>query len=105
MEIIRRLKPGTVGFVGMGNISAAFYENVQKGLPGVTLINATDLVDEVRMVKSEEQLKLHRDAASMHEMSYEVAKKAIRPGRTVTEIIHEIRLAQMEAGSEEQQMH
>jgi Xaa-Pro aminopeptidase len=104
VEIIRRLKPGTVGFVGMGNISAAFYENVQKGLPGVTLVNASDLVDEVRMVKSEEELKLHRDAAYMHEMSYAVAKKAIRPGRTVTEIILEIRLAQMEAGSEEQQI-
>ena len=104
VEVIGRLKPRTVGFVGMGNISAAFYENVKKGLQGVTLVNASDLVDEVRMVKSEEELTLMRDAAYMHEMSYAVAKKAVRPGRTVTEVILEIRQAQMAAGSEEQQI-
>jgi Xaa-Pro aminopeptidase len=104
VEVIGRLKPKTVGFVGMGNISAAFHENVIKGLPGVNFVNATDLVDEVRMVKSEEELKLHREAAYMHEMSYEVAKKAIRPGRTVSEVITEIRFAQISAGSEEQQI-
>ena len=37
-------------------------------------------------------------------MSYEVAKKAIRPGRTVAEVIAEIRHAQVLAGSEEQQI-
>ncbi len=31
---------------GWGNMSAALYENVKKGLPGVEFINATDLVDE-----------------------------------------------------------
>ena len=97
-------KPRKVGFVGMGNMSAALYENVMKGLPGVEFVNATDLVDELRMVKSEEELALHREAAYMHEMSYEVAKEAIEPGRTVEEVILDIRIAQMEAGSEEQQV-
>ena len=71
---------------------------------GVEVINATDLVDEIRMVKSEEELTLHREAAYMHEMSYAVAKKAIRPGRTLSEVIMEIRFAQIAAGSEEQQI-
>ena len=55
------------------------------------------------MVKSEEELKLHREAAYLHEMSYNLAKKAIRPGRTVAEVMAEIRHAQLLAGSEEQQ--
>ncbi len=97
-------KPRKVGFVGMGNMSAALYANVMKGLPGVEFINATDLVDELRMVKSEEELTLHREAAYMHEMSFEVAKEAIEPGRTIEEVIQEIRFAQMEYGSEEQQV-
>ncbi len=97
-------KPRKVGFVGMGNMSAALCENVKKGLPGVEFINATDLVDELRMVKSEEELALHREAAYMHEMSYEIAKESIEPGRTIEEVILDIRIAQMEAGSEEQQV-
>jgi Xaa-Pro aminopeptidase len=104
VEVIMRTKPKTVGLVGMGNMSAALCENVKKGLKGVNIINATDLVDEVRMVKSEEELMLHREAAYMHEMSYEVAKKAIRPGRTVSEVLAEVRFAQISAGSEEQQI-
>lgn len=105
VEVIKRRKPATVGLVGLGNMSAALYENLKKGLQGVNVVNATDLVDEVRMVKSEEEIKLHRDAAYLHEMSLEVAKKAIRPGRTVSEVAEEIRHAQVLAGSEEQQIN
>lgn len=105
VEVIKRKKPNTVGLVGLGNMSAALYENLKKGLQGVNVINATDLVDEVRMVKSEEEIKLHREAAYLHEMSYDVAKKAIRPGRTVGEVVEEIRHAQVLAGSEEQQIN
>lgn len=97
-------KPRKVGFVGMGNMSAALYANIMKGLPGVEFVNATDLVDELRMVKSEEELALHREAAYMHEQSYEVALESICPGRTIEEVILDIRIAQMEAGSEEQQV-
>lgn len=104
VEYMLRKKPRKVGLVGLGNMSAALYENIKKGLAGVEVVNATDLVDEVRMVKSEEELMLHREAAYMHEMSYEVAKEAILVGRAVDEIMREIRFAQMEAGSEEQQM-
>ena len=104
VEVIKRKKPNTVGLVGLGNMSAALYENLRRGLQGVNVINATDLVDEVRMVKSEEEIKLHRDAAYLHEMSLGVAKKAIRPGRTVGEVAEEIRHAQVFAGSEEQQI-
>lgn len=103
-EVIMRKKPKTIGLVGMGNMSAAFYENLRKRLPDVSMINATDLVDKVRMIKSEEELQLHREAAYLHEMSYEIAKKAIRPGRIVSEVIAEIRYAQILAGSEEQQI-
>ncbi len=104
VEFMLRKKPRKVGLVGLGNMSAALYENVKKGLKGVEVVNATDLVDELRMVKSEEELLLHREAAYMHEMSYEVAKEAIEPGRTIEEVMQEIRFAQMEAGSEEQQV-
>ena len=105
VEVIKRRKPNAVGLVGLGNMSAALYENLKKGLQGVDVVNATDLVDEVRMVKSEEEIKLHREAAYLHEMSYEVAKKAIRPGRSVGEVMEEIRHAQVLAGSEEQQIN
>lgn len=105
VEVIKRKKPGTVGLVGLGNMNAALYENLQKGLQGVKVVNATDLVDQVRMVKSEEELKLHRDAAYMHDMSWQQAKQVIRPGRLMADVIAELRYAQILAGSEEQQIN
>lgn len=104
VEIILKKKPRKVGLVGLGNMSAALYENLKEGLKGIEVINATGLVDEVRMVKSEEELNLHREAAYMHEMSYKIAKQAVRPGRTVTEVMQTIQFAQIEAASEEQQI-
>ena len=103
-EVIMRRKPKTIGLIGMGNMSAAFYDNLRKGLSDVSIVNATDLVDKVRMIKSEEELQLHKEAAYLHEMSYAIVKKAIRPGRTASEVIAEIRHAQILAGSEEQQI-
>jgi len=103
-EVIMRTKPRSVGLVGMGNMSASFYEHLQKGLPGVNITNATEMVDSIRMVKSEEELQLHRQAAYMHARSYELAKKAIQPGKTIFEIQSEIRIAQILEGSEEQQL-
>ena len=104
VEVILKKKPRSVGLVGLGNMSAALCENLREGLKGIEVVNATDLVDEVRMIKSEEELNLHREAAYLHEMSYAVAKEAVRPGRTVTEVMQEIQFAQMEAASEEQQI-
>jgi Xaa-Pro aminopeptidase len=103
-EVILRKKPRTVGLVGLGNMSGALYLNLLKGLQGVNIVNASDLVDEVRMVKSEEELRLHRESAYLHEMGYVVAKRAIRPGRTAGEAMEEIAHAQALAGSEEQQI-
>jgi Xaa-Pro aminopeptidase len=104
VEVMMRKKPKTVGLVGLGNMSGALYANLLKGLQGVNVVNASDLVDEVRMVKSEEELRLHRDSAYLHEMGYAVAKRAIRPGRCAGEAMEEIRHAQAMAGSEEQQI-
>jgi|GEM_PF-633657 len=104
VDVIMRKKPKTVGLVGLGNMSAAMYENLVKGLPGVAIVNATDLVDEVRMIKSEEELKLVRDAAYIHEIGYDVAKNVIRPGVTAAEVFEEVRHAQVMAGSEVQQL-
>jgi Xaa-Pro aminopeptidase len=103
-EVMMRKKPKTVGLVGLGNMSGALYANLLKELQGVNIVNASDLVDEVRMVKSEEELRLHRESAYLHEMGYAVAKRAIRPGRTAGEAMEEIRHAQVLAGSEEQQI-
>ena len=103
-EVMKRTKPQTVGLVGLGNMSAALYENLKKNMPGVNFVNATELVDEVRIVKSKEELKLLHAAARMHEKSWKLAKDIIKTGVTVHYLMEEIRHDQVLQGSEEQQI-
>ncbi len=103
-EVIKRGKAKTVGLVGLGNMSGALHSNLVKRLQGVNIVNASDLVDSVRMVKSEEELKLLRDAAYLHELGYRVAREVIRPGVTASRAIEEIRHLLVLEGSEEQQI-
>jgi Xaa-Pro aminopeptidase len=104
VEVIMRKKPKAVGIVGLGNMSGALHSNLVKGLQGVNVVNASDLVDSVRMVKSEEELKFLRDAAYLHEIGYAIAKEVIEPGVTAGEALEEIRHALVLEGSEEQQI-
>jgi Xaa-Pro aminopeptidase len=104
VEVIARRKAKTVGVVGLGNMSGALHSNLVKGLQGVNVVNASDLVDSVRMVKSEEELRLLRDAAYLHELGYAVARDVIKPGVTASEVLEEIRHAFVAQGSEEQQI-
>ena len=103
-DVIGRSKHHTVGLVGLGSMSAALYETLKKELPSSDIVNASSLIDEVRMMKSEEEMKLLVETAELHERSYQVAKKAIRLGRTALEAIHEVRTQQILEGSEEQQL-
>ena len=103
-DLLVKERVRSVGLVALGSMSAALYENIKKDLSGVSFSNATSLVDEVKMVKSEEELKLLKDAADMHVLSYETAKKAIRPGRSAVEVLQEIRTEQVLQRSEEQQI-
>lgn len=94
----------TVGFVGLGNISAALSEYIRKELPDARFVNASSLVDDVKTIKSEEEQKLLKVSAQMHARSYDLAKKAIRPGCSAIEVIQEIRTDQLMQGGEDGQV-
>ena len=104
VNVMKKTNPKKVGFVGLGNMSAALFDNIQKNLANVEFVNATELVDELRMVKSEEELKLLHAAARMHENDWKLAKQIIKTGATVSEVFETIRHAEVLQGSEEQQL-
>ncbi len=103
-KVMKKTDPKKIGLVGLGNMSAALYENLKKNLPHVEFVNATELVDELRIVKSEEELKLLHAAARMHEIDWNLAKEIIKTGATVSEVFETIRHGQVLQGSEEQQI-
>ncbi len=105
-EVIKQSKESNavIGLVGVGYMSGALTESVRSELPSAKIYDASDIVDEVKMIKSEEEIKLIKQCADMHVVGLNVAKKAVRVGRTAREVIQDVRAAQDLMGSEDQEM-
>lgn len=100
--VLRARKKARVGILGKGGMSAAFYEYLVKNLAGHSVVEAADLVDPIKAVKSDEEQDLIRKTAALQDQAVEYAKQAIRPGRKDFEVIAEIIHYVTDLGSEEQ---
>lgn len=102
VETLKAKKKGKIGLVGKGSMSAMFYESILKNLPEATFIDATDLVDRIKAIKSDEEIALIKKTTALQDEAMEYAKKVIRPGRRDFEIVADIVHKVTELGSEEQ---
>ncbi len=102
VQVLGGKKKAKIGILGKGTMSAAFYEYLLKNLPGSTFVDAADLVDPIKAIKSDEEIDLIRKTAALQDQAMEHAKKAIRPGRRDFEIIADIVHRVTDLGSEEQ---
>ena len=101
-EILGNKKKAKIGIVGKGTMSAAFYEYLLKSLPESSFVDAADIVDQIKAIKSDEEINLIRKTAALEDKAIEYAKKAIRPGRRDFEILADIIHYTTDLGSEEQ---
>ncbi len=95
-------KRARIGIVGKGTMSAAFYDYLVKQLPGSTFIEAADLVDSIKAIKSDEEIGLIERTSALQDQAIEYAKRAIKPGRRDFEMIADIIHHVTGLGSEEQ---
>lgn len=102
VETLRDKKRAKIGIVGKGTMSAAFHEHLKKNLPDATFVDAADLVDRIKAIKSDEEIILIRKTAALQDEAMDYARKAIQPGRRDFEIIADIIHQATDLGSEEQ---
>ena len=79
-----------------------FYEHLIKNLPGTTFVDFTDAVDQIKAIKSDEEIGLIKKTVALQDEAMEYAKTVIRPGRKdfeiIADVVHKVTLL----GSEEQ---
>jgi Xaa-Pro aminopeptidase len=102
VQVLGGKRKAKIGILGKGTMSAAFYEHLLKNLPDHTFVDAADLVDPIKAIKSDEEIDLIRKTAALQDQAMEHARKAIRPGRRDFEIIADIIHRVTDLGSEEQ---
>lgn len=88
-----------IGVVGPRFFAAPFFQYITQNLPAAEFTDATELVDSIIMVKSEEEIKLIRETCSLQDEVFRFALTRIWPGRREYEIYSEVMQKCFELGS------
>lgn len=76
----------TIGFVGTYQMSYALLDYVKRTFPKATFIDATELVDRIKVIKSAEEMELVKRAAAMQDGAMRAAFAAVKPGMRDIEV-------------------
>ncbi len=82
------------------NYQIAHYRRLQEELPGVEIVDATGLAEELRLIKSTAEIAYMREAADFADIGMQAAYATIRPGVSEREVNTRIHTAMNEVGSE-----
>ena len=78
---------GTIGLVGRGTLPVSFVESLRSGkLSSCTFVDATEMVDQIKVIKSDEEIGHIRRTAAMQDAAMEAAIKAVAPGKREIQI-------------------
>jgi Xaa-Pro aminopeptidase len=75
-----------IGWVGRGRLPYDLVRVVEAQVSGAKFVDATDFVDAIKAIKSEEEIALIRRAAAMQDAQWAKVVAAIRPGMRDSEI-------------------
>jgi Xaa-Pro aminopeptidase len=70
----------TIGLVGLSTLSHHLGVALRKSLPGATFVDASDLVDRIKAIKSSDEIAVIRETAAMQDRAMAAAFAAFRPG-------------------------
>ncbi len=102
VQTLKAWKGGVIGLVNKATMNGMYYEYLLKNLPGARFVDATDLVDEIKAVKSEEEIGFLMKTISLQDEAMAYARTVIRPGRRDFEIVADVIHKVTDLGSEEQ---
>src|SRR5262245_46249307 len=76
----------TVGWVGKGRLQYDLVRVTEEQASGITFIDATDLVDRIKAIKSPEEIALIRKATAMQDAQWAKILPKIKPGMRDSEL-------------------
>lgn len=101
-EKLKSLDAKVVGLVGENYIPASFYNYIRATLPSVELIEAADVVDPIKAIKSEEEIALIKKSASIQDAGMAAVPSLLKPGMREFELRSALEHLLIDLGSEEQ---
>ena len=77
---------GTVGYVGTYQMSFALLDFIKRAFPDARFVDASELVDKIKAIKSAEEMELVKRAALMQDGAMQAAFAAVKPGMRDIEV-------------------
>ncbi len=99
-QVLKKRGFKRVGLCGLKTMIAEFYLQLTGALPEVEFVEASDILDAVRMIKSEEELRLIRESAHLTDIGYQVFSSLVRPGRNEADVFVEVEHVLKQRGAE-----
>jgi Xaa-Pro aminopeptidase len=90
-----------IGLVGPYQMLYATVSQLRAALGGAAFVDASDLVDRIKIVKSPEEIGLIRRTAANQDVAIDAAIKAIAPGRTDRDVAVVAQNVSRELGSDQ----
>jgi Xaa-Pro aminopeptidase len=92
---------GTIGLVCTYQMSLAMGEFLQRRFGDARFVNASDMVDRIKAIKSEEEMELIARTARMQDGAMQAAFDAIRPGMRDRDVVAAAQFYSQTHGSEQ----
>ncbi len=99
-----RLEKGTVGVTGskagFGGLSYGFYSQLQSALPSAKIVDVSDILTNIRTIKSEEEIAMIDMANRVFDAAVKRVQEVGRPGMLGSDVTQEGIKAMWEAGGD-----
>ncbi|HEY0827200.1 MAG TPA: Xaa-Pro peptidase family protein [Bacilli bacterium] len=95
---LQELKIARLGFE-QSDVSFALYSMIAQELEGIILVPVSDVVEELRMIKSVEELQIMQEAADLADRTFTHILSFLRPGIPERDIALEIEFFMRKAGA------
>ena len=102
VEELKNYQNCRISFVNEGAMTAGFSKYVREHLTSATFVDMTDDIDEIKAIKSPEEIERIKDSAYLHDEAMKACFEAIKPGAREFEVAAMGRLKCRMLGSEQQ---
>lgn len=85
-KALQPYRSGTIGLLGTAAMSFALVDYLKRAFPKAKFVDASDMVDRIKAVKSPEEIEFMRRVAAMQDLAMDAVMKGIRPGMRDLEV-------------------
>jgi Xaa-Pro aminopeptidase len=89
------------GLINDKIMPADTYLSLIKAFPDASIVDATSIIEELRMIKTAGEQELVRGSAALADLSFKVMAETLKPGITERELIAEVDRALIAGGAED----